>query len=325
MQLLKSITGNAAFNLALEEHLLHTGQGDYILLSCSNPAVVVGKHQNALAEANIPWVTQRSIPVIRRISGGGTVFHGPGNVNFSVIRQVEQGRQIDFVHHTLPIIWFLEELGVPARFSGKNDIRVDGAKISGNAAHVYKRRVLHHGTLLYDADLDMLRASINVNTGKYTDKSIQSVRSRVANVSAFLDTPPSFAQFVDMLASALSNYYGGTVLQSLPGDEVAEVQTLVAEKYNRWEWNFGYSPPYAFTGCTQLGAGALCVQLNVRNGVIENVRLSGDAATDRWRALEKTLPGNRHEARILLSVLQSSGIVDAQKSQLPQELFSLFF
>lgn len=254
---------------------------DSFMLWSSRPAIVVGKHQNTLSEINFPYVYNNQIDVARRLSGGGTVFHGPGNLNFTFVRTGEEGRLIDFRRHTAPVIGFLNSLGIPARFEGKNDIRVDGLKVSGNAEHVYKNRVLHHGTLLYDADLTLLNEAIRVQPGRYKDKSVQSVRSRVANISSFMDDPPPFYDFVNKLQKWLKNYLGDETGRGsydiidhvLDQDELEKVQQLANEKYRRWEWNFGYSTDYIFTGSSLIDGRQLNIRLLVKKGVINEASL----------------------------------------------------
>jgi lipoate-protein ligase A len=156
-------THDPYFNLATEEYLLRSGKENYFLVSVNDPSVIIGKHQIANAESAVQYVTENNIPVIRRISGGGTVYHDEGNLNFTFIGNSTSGHQIDFKKHTEPIIDFLESKNVNAEFYGKNQINADGIKISGNAEHIYKNRVLHHGTLLYCTSLEKLHNSIKQN------------------------------------------------------------------------------------------------------------------------------------------------------------------
>ena len=152
-------------------------------MAINDPSVIIGKHQAAHREVNTKFVTENKIPVIRRISGGGTVFHDQGNLNFTFIRQSEEGKQVDFRKYTRPVIDFLVSLGIDAKFEGKNDIKVDGLKISGNAEHVHRNRVLHHGTLLFSSSIDMLRNSIRTDKSCYTTRAVGSNPSSVMNLS----------------------------------------------------------------------------------------------------------------------------------------------
>ncbi len=325
MKLLYHSRRDPFYNIAQEEYLLKHSADEFAVLWWSDRAVVIGKHQNALAEVNYPYVYSRNIPVIRRLSGGGTVFHGPGNLNFTFIRNGVPGKLVDFKKHTAPIVDFLNDAGIPARFEGKNDIRVDGLKISGNAEHVYKQRILHHGTLLYNADLGLLNESIRIIPGRYKDKSVQSVRSRVANISGFLKNAPAFEAFAKMCKEYLRAYFDIDDI-FLPGknDEKA-VEMLVREKYRQWSWNFGYSPDYQFNGNTHFNDSDISLSMFVKKGCIVSAAFSGIDLTPSWMALEKSLPGNRHEASVMLKLLKEHHIVQEQQQVLTAELFALFF
>jgi len=153
--------------LATEEYLLKNTGEEFCILAVNSPSVIIGKHQSPHREVNTEYVEKHNIPLIRRISGGGTVFHDEGNLNFSFIRNCEPGHQVDFRLHTKPVIDFLSSLGIDAKFEGKNDLKVNGLKISGNAEHVHRNRVLHHGTLLFSSDMEMLRSSLRKDTSCY--------------------------------------------------------------------------------------------------------------------------------------------------------------
>ena len=187
MFLINLETHDPFFNLALEEVLLKSRQEDYLILYINDPSVIIGKHQAAHREVNTKFITENKIPVIRRISGGGTVFHDRGNLNFTFIRQSEEGKQIDFRKYTKPVIDFLVSLGIDARFEGKNDIKVDGLKISGNAEHVYRNRVLHHGTLLFSSSIHMLKNSIRSDKSCYTTRAVDSNPASVMNLNEKID------------------------------------------------------------------------------------------------------------------------------------------
>ncbi len=323
------------FNLALEEYLLRHVSYESCMLWQSHAAVVIGKHQNALAEVNFPFVRKEGIPVVRRLSGGGTVFHGPGNLNFSMIRKGESGKMIDFKKHTLPVISFLNDLGVAARFEGKNDLRVNGLKISGNAEHVYKNRVLHHGTLLFDTNLKQLNASIRVRPGRYVDKSVQSVRSRVANISGFLSRPMTFREFEIRLERYLKSFFqqeqrdkgidADVSDHHLNDEEIREVQRLVLEKYATWEWNYGYSPDYSFFGSAENGTDILRLRLSVKKGIIEEAAFEETSLDSNWTMLAKNMVGKQHKPVVVLELLKAHAIVESEADEIPSKLVHLFF
>ncbi len=335
MRFIQNNNTDPFFNLALEEYLLKDVSFESFVLWSSQPSIVVGKHQNALAEVNFDYVYENDITVARRLSGGGTVFHGPGNLNFTFIRNGEPGRLIDFRKHTAPVIDFLNSLGVPARFEGKNDLRVHGLKISGNAEHVYKNRVLHHGTLLFDADLASLADAIRIMPGRYIDKSVQSVRSRVANIVDFLPEPLSFDEFRNMLASWLKDYFAreddhdGQIRESaayqLSEGEKEFVRQLANEKYSRWEWIYGYSPDYAFTGAASVNENDLSLWIKVKKGVICDASIICSKPDSRWTNLATSLPGKQHSVEGVLDLLKMYDIADQNTKRFPMALIPLFF
>ena len=175
------------FNLAAEEYVLEKGEGAAFLLWRNGPSVIIGKNQNAFAQLRLPFVQANHIQVARRLTGGGAVFHDLGNINFTFITDASEHDQIDFARFTAPIIANLKQFGVAATLNGRNDLLAVGRKISGNAQCVYhtedgRRRLLHHGTLLFSADLSRLSGALQVNREKMESKGIESVVSRVANI-----------------------------------------------------------------------------------------------------------------------------------------------
>ncbi len=313
------------FNIALEEYLLKQIPDESVMLWRSRPSIVLGKHQNALAEVNYPYVYTRNIPVVRRLSGGGTVFHGPGNLNFTFVRKGKTGKMIDFRKHTTVVIDFLNQLGVPAKFEGKNDIRVEGRKVSGNAEHVFKNRVLHHGTLLYQADLGILNEAIRIQPGRYKDRGVQSVKSQVANISDFIENPPPYNEFVQMLTKYFKAYFGNVIDYVANSKDIHAVNSLVANKYSRWDWNFGYSPAYSFYGSTFFEKKEIGLDLKVKNGEIMSAVVSGSSLSPSWLMLEKELPGKKHKASEVLQLLHQYEIISPHIRKIPEALIKLFF
>ena len=266
------------FCLAAEEYLLKNFQEDIFMLWKTEKAVVVGKHQNAMAEINHRFVHENNIAVCRRISGGGTVFHDSGNVNFTYIKNVKSPAEISFKQFTEPVIKTLIKLGIKATTSGRNDLLIDGLKISGNAEHVYKNRVLHHGTLLFDSDLKNLGQAIKGSPGKYESKAVQSNRSTVANISLFLKTPMTTGEFIhfllgDQLENPQNSFY------VLNENDIQTIEKLSEEKFKTWEWNFGYSPKYTFRNEVVIEGKLLNVNMMVEKGLIVHAEIGGDYFT----------------------------------------------
>ena len=314
------------FNLAAEEYLLKHLDEEVVMLWQSRSSVIVGKHQNTLSEINYPFVKQEKIPVIRRLSGGGTVFHGPGNLNFTFIRKAPRDRLIDFRKHTRPVIAFLESIGVPARFEGKNDLRLKGLKISGNAEHVFKNKVLHHGTLLFNSDLNRLNQAIKVGEGRYKDRSVQSVRSRVANISSFLEQTISFEVFHQKLGEFLRKYFGNTKEYVFSEKELETIENLSREKYNTWEWNFGYSPDYLLSSRAIIDGEPVELRIMVKKGIIETAGFlaTGDRPK-KFETLARDMEGRQHRESVLCDLMVKHRLIDAESTDLPDEWIRLFF
>ena len=293
------------FNLALEEILLKNRKEEFLILGINDPAVVIGKHQVPHREVNTRFVKEKNIPVIRRISGGGTVFHDPGNLNFSFIIQSEAGKQVDFGKYTLPVISFLSTLGVEAKLEGKNDLKIDGFKISGNAEHIHGNRVLHHGTLLFDTSLDLLRNSLRKNTGNYTSKAVESNPSPVINLKEKLNFIQEMTQFRSMMLSWFLNNRHDAEIYTLEKKESAEAESLAESKYKTWEWNYAYGPEYHFNNRFKISGIPHSCNIFVKDGIIWECTIEG---SDQLTAVAKNLIGIRHMPADLLQVFRENGV-----------------
>ena len=292
------------FNLAAEEYFLKNFQENIFMLWRSRSSVVVGKHQNALAEINHEFVRKNKIPVARRLSGGGTVFHDPGNVNFSFIRNVEKISEVNFTVFTVPVVEALKKLGVEAYSTGRNDLLVDGKKISGNAEHVHRNRVLHHGTLLFDSQLEALKGVLKVDLSKFEDKAVQSNRSEVTNIADYLKKPISVQEFTDFLFGEIRKHTAEALVYELSDIDRTAIQKLSTEKYQTWDWIFGYSPRYRFTNKMETEDGVVYITFLVEHGHITEVSLSGAISLELTQKITDSLIGCRHESeavRITLS------------------------
>ncbi len=293
------------FCLAAEEYLLKNFSEDIFMLWQSEKAVVVGKHQNLLGEINYPFVRENNIALCRRISGGGTVFHDAGNVNFSFIKNVKSPAEISFKQFTAPVVNALAKLEINATTSGRNDLLIDCLKISGNAEHVYKNRVLHHGTLLFNSDLKNLGQAIKVTPGKYEGKAVQSNRSPVANISQFLKTLMTTSEFVQFLLSAqLEKPENSFYLLNEP--DLLAVENLSSEKFKTWDWNFGYSPKYSFKNEVEIDGKLLKIEMSVERGMITDIKIDGDFFTSEIaKQLSENLQNKKHDFEDVLKVLDN--------------------
>ncbi|WP_367328267.1 lipoate--protein ligase [Lentimicrobium sp.] len=299
------------FNLAAEEYVLKNFERDSFMLWRNEPAIIVGKHQNTLAEINQDYVKENMIKVVRRLSGGGAVFHDLGNLNFTFIASGENHQLVDFRKFTQPILEVLQKLDIEARFEGRNDLTIDGRKFSGNAEHVHKNRVLHHGTLLFSAQMADLSSALKVDPDKFQDKAVKSVRSRVTNISEHLKIPLTVLEFRDLVLKHVMESTPGAELYSFTQDDIAAISRLRDEKYITWEWNFGYSPKYNFRKTVKTNGGKLEVTLEVVNGTIEKARFFGDYFNKLDPSdIEHALTGTLHNETAIRERLNDFEITD---------------
>jgi len=308
------------FNLAADEYLLKNSREDYLILGINDRCAVIGKHQAAHRETDTRFIQENDIPVVRRISGGGTVFHDRGNLNFSFILNSEEGKQVNFRKYTKPVIRFLASIGVEAVFEGKNDLRVNGFKISGNSEHVYHDRVLHHGTLLYDADLDMLRDSVRRSIGRYQTKAVGSNPSAVMNLKVVLkdhlsDLPDIYV-FRSMMMEWFLENIPGAEIGTLPADATENIKKLAVTKYRSWEWNYAYGPDYYFVNRFLFMGEECSCKLFVKEGIIREFEISGP---EKLEAAGKHVPGRRHMVDDLKKIFEGNGLINSGF-----DIFSLF-
>lgn len=264
-----------AYNLAFEETVLRQRtQGDYLLLWQNDNTIVIGQNQNAEAEINRAFVETHGIHVVRRTTGGGAVYHDLGNLNYSFITDSGDAERLTMERFTRPVVEALRGLGLQAEASGRNDILVEGRKVSGTAQRLLGKRILHHGTLLFDANPDMVAGALNVDPAKFQSKSSKSVRSRIGNIRSFLKEDMDLPAFWAYLKEALAG--DGLTQDRLTEEELAAAEQLRREKYATWEWTFGRSPKYSMTNRRRWDGGTLEPHLSVEKGRITGIVFYGD-------------------------------------------------
>ena len=285
----------------------------------------MGKHQNAYAEMNMEYVRKNNIRVARRLTGGGAVFHDRGNLNFAFIVNGKEGHLVDFKKHTRPVIAFLDSLSVKAEFAGKNDLLMGGLKISGNAEHVYRNRVLHHGTLLFNAHLSQLSEVLKVNPMKYHDRAVKSVRSRVVNIAGNLDGMKDIEQFRDRMTAFIRKEKVGKDY-ALTDQEISDIASLRDKKFSTWEWIFGYSPGYTFKNTIGPKDKLADITLEVAKGVIEKAAIGGNLFDAQCRkAISNALTGNQHRYEVVLDIFEQLRDKDILRAFEPEELVKEMF
>ncbi len=302
---------NPYFNLAAEEYVLKEFQEECFMLWRNEPSIIVGKNQNTLAEINLDYVRQHKIPVVRRLSGGGAVFHDLGNLNFTFIVNEDVSSFSDFKRFTQPIIDVLRKLSVNAEFSGRNDITIDGKKISGNAQYYYKNRILHHGTLLFSSSITDLSAALKVRPVKFEDKGVKSVSKRVTNISEHLKEPITIEKFIDLIMNHIREQTDESEMYEFTQEDIQKIEKLVREKYSTWEWNFGTSPDYSFKNEKKFTGGTVEVNLNVEKGIIKDIKIYGDFfGKYDVSEVENLLKGVKHSEEEIKKVLSNIDIND---------------
>jgi len=300
MLLVKKNSFDPWFNIAADEFILRHLKEDICMLWRNTPCVVVGKHQQALSEINRRFLLENNIPVIRRISGGGTVF---------ITTSKSESDRINFELFTRPLREFLQSVGVDARLTGKSNITVDGKKISGNAAHVFKNRSIHHGTLLFDTDLEVLSQSIQVPEHNYQTKAVQSIRAQVVNIAQLLDGSVLIDDFTEKLRQFLIQWFPVSEERVLTHEEISAIEKLADEKYKSWAWTYGYSPDYQFERTLKIGDDRTEIRLSVNKGVIIQVEAMNNAAPNLLTLLAGRLNGVNHNFEDMYQVFKTSDLI----------------
>ena len=294
-----------AYNLAFEEYvLLNKKEGDFLLLWQNENAVIVGRNQNTEEEIDRAFVEAHGVKVVRRVTGGGAVYHDLGNLNYSFITDCGVFDQAAMSAFTEPVVAALRGLGLNAEASGRNDITVDGRKVSGTAQRVQGGRILFHGTLLFDSNPDMVAGALRADPAKFRSKSTKSVRSRVGNISRFLPEKMSLDVFWKYLKNSLLQGKFEEIF--LDENEITSVNNLKSEKYDTWDWNFGRSPRFDRSVKTVTAGGILKTGVSVSDGVITAVSFRGDFMSRRdVTEIENALTGCRYESEELRKVLEA--------------------
>lgn len=298
---------NPKLNLALEEYALRnfSAEQDYLLFYINEPSIIIGRNQNTLEEVNHNYVEAHNIHIVRRVSGGGAVYHDFGNLNFSFITNHDGTNLSNFKKFTAPVIKVLNSLGLNAELKGRNDIEVDDKKISGTAQFSTGKRMISHGTLLYDTDLGEVANALNVKMSKIQSKGHKSVRSRVANITEFLKNPLKIEGFRQLLLEGLYDDSEAFESYHLTAEEWKAVHQLKEEKYDTWDWNYGRSPKFNIQRSKRFSIGEIDLRIFVEKGHIIDFKIFGDFfGKEPVENLEQLLINTRYNQSDISKVLK---------------------
>ncbi len=337
MLLIINDSNNAHYNLAAEEYLIDNFDEDIVMLWRNDNTVVVGKNQNTIEEIDSRYVAEHGISVVRRLTGGGAVFHDMGNVNYTIIQSYQEGLFSNYAYFTETVRDFLQELGVNATLSGRNDLMIDGKKFSGNAQCVRKGRMMHHGTLMFSSDVKDISGALTPNQKKTESKGVKSVQSHVTNISSHLpeckgrsmdrektDSAMDVEEFMDRLYHYFLRRFPEAVPYELTQEDKASIQQLTDEKYSTWEWNYGASPAFAVNASHKYDFGLVDVRLNVIRGCIKEICIFGDFFGVRSISeLEDLLAGTEYRADAIRQVLADIALGDYISGMTAEELIEL--
>ena len=294
----KGIT-DPRINLAIEEYLLKTMDVEsdpFLLFYINEPSIIIGKNQNTAEEINTDYVDSNGIHVVRRLSGGGAVYHDLGNLNYSFIT-VDDGNSFrNFRKFTEPVVKALQSLGVDAELSGRNDLMAEGRKVSGNAQFSTRGRMFSHGTLMFDTEVDAVVSALKVSKEKIESKGIKSVRSRVANISEFLKEPMTVTEFRNAILHSIFEGEENVRYYELTDEDWKNIHELSKQRYGNWDWNYGKSPKFNIKHSHRFPVGGIDVRLQVENGIVQDAHIYGDFfGVGDVSEIEQAITGSKYE------------------------------
>ena len=329
MKFIENTSNDPHYNLAFEEYVFKNldFNEEFVLLWINGPSIIIGKNQNTVEEINMDYVKENNINVVRRVTGGGAVYHDLGNLNFSFIVKSDSNEKIDFKTYNVPIIKALERLGVNCELSGRNDLVIDEKKFSGIAQSITKGRVLNHGTLLFDSKLDTLSKALNVKRDKIESKGVKSVSSRVTNIKPYVKDDIDTLEFKQVLLKNIFEYFNQPIeIYELTDEDRKGIQKMVDERYGTWEWNYGRSPKFNYKGYNRFAGGCVEARLQVENGLIENCKIYGDFfGKGDIKDLENKLFGLRYDIDVVNQALNDVAIDDYLGRITKEELLKCLF
>lgn len=308
MQYINYFNQDAYTNIAMDAWLLKNLKPEKPVFSLwqNKRAVIVGENQNTFSEVNSNYIDTHDVQVVRRVSGGGAVYHDLGNICFTFFVPVSSSAGVDFSQFVKPMADALESLGIHVDISGRNDLEIAGKKISGNAQRYAGGYLMHHGTLLWNTDVDAMVRSLNVADEKFISKAAKSVRSRVGNIKDYASKDLTIDKFIAQLKFYLTDE-GRDGEYELNGNQKADILKLRDEQFSQWSWNYGKSPEFMYNNHAKFGGGSIDVQIDVHDGEITDINFTGDFLGVRdWREMKSQFIGLPFKREVIASILEQN-------------------
>ncbi|HEN6263738.1 TPA: lipoate--protein ligase [Streptococcus agalactiae] len=323
MKYIVNTSNDPAYNVALEAYAFQklTDIDEIFILWINEPAIIIGRHQNTIQEINKEFIDKNGIHVVRRLSGGGAVYHDLNNLNYTIISNNTQEGAFDFQTFSKPVIDTLAKLGVKADFTGRNDLEINGQKFAGNAQAYYKGRMMHHGCLLFDVDMSVLGQALKVSKDKIESKGIKSVRARVTNIVDHLSDKITVQEFSDAILAQMKEEYPEMDEYVLSDAELSEIQAMRDNQFATWDWTYGKAPEYTIERGVRYPAGKITTYANVENSTIKSVKIFGDFfGVKSVDDIEKMLEGVRYDYKDVLAALKTVDTSQYFSRMTPEEI-----
>lgn len=272
MRILISDSNDPFYNISLEEYLIKTmKEDDIFLLYINSSSVIIGKNQDPHSEVNIKYAKENEIDIVRRMSGGGAVYHDLGNLNYSFILQGKENEIYDFKKFSAPIVNALRKNKINVKFSGRNDLLVDGQKISGSAQFTHNGNLLHHGTILFNTDFSKINFILTPNKDKNKSKGVKSVKSRITNLCDH-SSLKDMGSLIDIFKKEI---LGDELI--LNENQVYDVIKMSIDKRKEIDFILNLNESFENKSIKYIpGMGSIQINSNIIDGKISKIRIYGE-------------------------------------------------